>query len=278
MSPKQDWTNVWPSARVFHPGTVPLPIFMGYTRPDSKEVPAGKFHNPELLKIANFLHLSPPAIKKQCEALKKFCTEWPKGLETDEKCDKHFPININTQEFVFSGPSLRWPYYRIVELSVKMSDLSLDYHAKDKMKRLLMEKYDPKTDTIRIIASRCPTRRQNYEYAYYLLTAVYFESLVRILFDLQLFYFKLCLQLQKVEDWESEKTESDWEIYYWDKSKSKEAIVNYVKQVKPDVKEEEIMNDEVVKSYAKSVSKLYDEKGDKTILEEYKQNVLKLLF
>ena len=238
MKTDQEWSDVWPAARVFHPGTVPLPLFMGYTIPDSSEVPAGKFHNPELLKIGNFLHLSPPAIQKQCEALKRFCTEWPKGLETDHKCDKHFPIQIRTQEFVFSGSSIRWPDYRIVEISLKMSDLPLDYHSKDKMKRLLMERYDPKDDTITITVS----------------------------------------YLQKVEDWESEKAESDWEKFYWEKSKSKDTIVDYIKQIKPDIKEEDIINDEKIKSYAESVSKLFDEKENKTNLEEYKQNVLKLLF
>ena len=178
MSTKQKWSNVWPAARVFHPSTVPLPLYMGFTKPNSNEVPAGKYHNPELLKIPNFLHLTPPAIQQQCEALKKFCTQWPKGLETDQKCDKHFPLQIKTQDFVFSGPSIRWPDYRIVELTLKMSDLPLDYHAMDKMKRLLVERYDPKTDTITITASRCPTRKQNYEYANYLLTALYFESMV----------------------------------------------------------------------------------------------------
>lgn len=81
-----------------------------------------------------------------------------------------------------------------------------------------------------------------------------------------------------MEDWESEKTESDWERYYWEESKSKESIVDYIKHIKPEVKESEIINDEAVKSYAKSVSKLFDEKENKNNLEEYKQNVLKLLF
>ncbi|XP_054160281.1 28S ribosomal protein S35, mitochondrial-like [Oppia nitens] len=262
MKTNQKWSDVWPAARVFHPSTVPLPLHMGYTNRNSGEVPSGKYHNPELLKIPNFLHLTPPVIQKQCEALKRFCTEWPKGLETDEKCDKHFPIQIKTKEFVFSGTSIRWPDYRIVELQVKMSALPLDYHLKDKMKRLLTERYDEKTDTITITASKCPLRKQNYEYALYLLTAVYFESL-------------------KVEEWETEIAESDWEKYYWNQSKSKESIVSYMKRVKPDLKEEDILNDQKVKSFAESVCKLFDEKKvkqKKTNTDNYKQNVLQLLF
>jgi len=183
MPVNQDWPSVWPTARVFHPGTVPLPLHMGYTRIDKPEAPPSKFNNPELMKIPNFLHLGPPAIKRQCEALKQFCTEWPKGLETDEKCDQHFPIEIKTQDFVFSATSIRWENYRIVDLKIKLKDLPLDYHAADKLKRLLMEKYDPNTDTITITASRCPLRKQNYDYAMYLLTAVFFESWVRFLFS-----------------------------------------------------------------------------------------------
>jgi small subunit ribosomal protein S35 len=179
MSVSQDWPSVWPTARVFHPSTVPLPLHMGYIPEDKPRAPPSKFNNPELMKIPNFLHLSPPAIKRHCDALKQFCTQWPKGLETDEKCDKHFPIEIKTQDFVFSNTSIRWADYRIVDLKVKLSALPLDYHAVDKIKRLLMERYDKTTDTITIRASRCPLRKQNYEYAMYLLTAVFFESWVR---------------------------------------------------------------------------------------------------
>jgi small subunit ribosomal protein S35 len=32
--------------------------------------PPGKFANAELMKIPNFLHLTPPAIERQCQALK----------------------------------------------------------------------------------------------------------------------------------------------------------------------------------------------------------------
>ena len=38
-------------------------------------------------------------------------------------------------------------------------------------------RYDEATDTINITADACPYRKQNSDYADYLLTAVYFESL-----------------------------------------------------------------------------------------------------
>ncbi|CAB0005652.1 unnamed protein product [Nesidiocoris tenuis] len=56
------------------------------------------------------------------------------------------------------------------------SDLKLDQHAKDKFLRLVGERYDEKTDTVTIVTDKCPRRKQNYDYAIYLLTALYHES------------------------------------------------------------------------------------------------------
>ena len=81
MKPDQDWASVWPAAKTFHPASVPLPVRQGYTHLKGQVVP-GKYANVELMKVPNFLHLTPPAIQKQCEALKKFCTPWPKGKIT----------------------------------------------------------------------------------------------------------------------------------------------------------------------------------------------------
>lgn len=178
MAINQDWGNVWPAARTFHPASVPLPIHMSYVDDNKHEPPIGKFNNPELLKIPNFLHLTPPVVKRQCEALKKFCTAWPKALKSDEKCDRIFPINVVTKDFVFSSPSLRWPDSRCVEITLKLSDLKLDDHSTDKMKRLLRHRYNPETDTITLLTDSCPLRKQNYDYGQYLLTALYFESWV----------------------------------------------------------------------------------------------------
>lgn len=68
QSVTQDWGNVWPGIRSFHPATVPLPVRMG--RPISRDPPKDKWANAELMKIPNFLHLTPPVIKRQCEAIK----------------------------------------------------------------------------------------------------------------------------------------------------------------------------------------------------------------
>lgn len=181
MPVDQDWPSVWPGPRTFHPAVVPLPIRQGY--PLKKQAPLGKFANVELMKIPNFLHLTPPAIQRHCEAIKQFCTEWPFGLETDEKCDKHFPLEVITSDYCYSSPTIREPLARIVNLRLKLSTLNLDAHAKDKLLRLLGNKYDPESDYITITTDRCPSRKQNMDYAHYLLTAVYHESWVSFLFN-----------------------------------------------------------------------------------------------
>lgn len=120
MPVDQQWDAVWTGPRSFHPATVPLPIRQGYT---PKGVPApGKYANAELMKIPNFLHLTPPTIRKQCEALKRFCTAWPKGLETDEKCAEHFPIEVITSDYCHALPTIRNPLSRIVTTKVMMAE------------------------------------------------------------------------------------------------------------------------------------------------------------
>ena len=68
MPVDQDWPSVWPVLRTFHQASVPLPLHQGWVNPGA--TPPGKFANAELMKIPNFLHLTPPAIERQCKALK----------------------------------------------------------------------------------------------------------------------------------------------------------------------------------------------------------------
>ena len=68
----QDWTNVWPTANMFKQNAVPLPLRQGAVKNmyENDGLPPAKFGNTELMKIPNFLHLTPPHIKKQCAVLK----------------------------------------------------------------------------------------------------------------------------------------------------------------------------------------------------------------
>ncbi|GLV42646.1 mitochondrial ribosomal protein S35 [Carabus blaptoides fortunei] len=247
MPVDQDWGNVWPGPKTFHPATVPLPLHQGYVE---KGAPPGKFANAELMKIPNFLHLTPPVIKRQCEALKQFCTPWPKGLETDAKCENYFPIEIITSDYCHSSPTIRDPLARIVTLKVKLSKLQLDDHAKDKFLRLVGDKYDETTDLVTIVTDRCPTRKQNLDYAMYLLTAVYHESWT-------------------VEPWEATKSEADMEYYDWDKSVSKRNV--------EEIHKAEAASIPNIHNYKTATTELWNEGENDYTLNKYNEAVRQLL-
>lgn len=122
MPVDQDWSNVWPGPRTFHPAVVPLPLRQGY---DQRRVAPGKFANAELMKIPNFLHLTPPAIQKHCDAIQKFCTPWPTGLETEIQMEKHFPLTVITSDYCHSSPTVRDTKARIVTIKVRTCSVYL---------------------------------------------------------------------------------------------------------------------------------------------------------
>ncbi|XP_007442277.1 28S ribosomal protein S35, mitochondrial [Python bivittatus] len=261
MEPDQDWTTVYPAAASFKPSAVPLPVRMGY--PVRGGAAPGKEGNLELLKIPNFLHLTPVAIKKHCAALKDFCTEWPSALNSDEKCLQHFPIEISTTDYVSAGPSLRNPKARVVTLKVKLSSLNLDDHAKKKFIKLVGERYCVNTDTVAITTDRCPLRKQNYDYAMYLLTVLFHES-------------------WKTEPWEKEITEADMEEYVWENSDSEKNALRTLLQIRAAEKAEEISREEllaleVIQDYKKSMVLLKNEGETEKHLLEYKNSVKRLL-
>lgn len=251
MSVDQDWGAVWPGPRSFHPATVPLPVRQGFV-PPHKSTP-GKFANAELMKIPNFLHLTPPVISKQCEALKKFCTPFPKALESAEEQELHFPIEFISSDYVHALPTIKNPLSRIVTIKVKLELLKLDKHARDKFIRLVGERYNPETDELMIVTDRCPLKQQNYDYAMYLLTALYHESNI-------------------TEEWEATKSEADMEYYDWHRNSSKVTstdILNWRstsnEKVEPPVE------------YAQSVENLLNEGENEYNLNKYKEQVIKML-
>lgn len=285
MKSDQDWGAVWPGPKTFHPSSVPLPLRQGYITTKSTTVPPpNKFANAELMKIPNFLHLTPPVVKKQCEAIKKFCTPWPKELKTDEQCEQHFPIEYVSSDYCHGLPTIRNPLSRIIALRVinsdsfyklqtvnnvrfgilihitismdfqfKLKSLNLDAHARDKFLRLVGERYDRKTDYVTITVDRCPTRKQNLEYAHYLVTALYHESYI-------------------VEPWEDQKVEADMEYYDWQNNVSKkivEGILRWGKSADAPIPS--------IDEYADSVEKLFNEDETQQNILEYKEQVVKLL-
>ena len=64
---------------------------------------------------------------------------------------------------------------------VNLKYLDLDYHARDKLLRLVGNRHDKATDEVAIVADRCPLSSQNADYCHYLLTVVYNESIVSII-------------------------------------------------------------------------------------------------
>ncbi|XP_005364669.1 28S ribosomal protein S35, mitochondrial isoform X1 [Microtus ochrogaster] len=261
MDVDQDWPSVYPVAAPFKPSAVPLPVRMGY--PVKKGVPLAKEGNLELLKIPNFLHLTPVAIRRHCAALKDFCTEWPAALDSDEKCEKHFPIEIDTADYVSSGPSVRNPKSRVVTLRVKLSSLNLDNHAKKKLIKLVGERYCKNTDVLTITTDRCPLKRQNYDYALYLLTVLYHES-------------------WKTEEWEKNKTEEDMEEYVWENSSSENNALRTLLQMRAAESgvapsRDELLGTREVEDYRKSVVQLKNEGENEANLTQYKESVKRLL-
>nr|CAG4651976.1 EOG090X09BG [Triops cancriformis] len=237
MSPDQDWGSVWPTARSFHPASVPLPVRQGFV-PLGQAAP-GKFGNAELMKIPNFLHLAPPIIQRQCEALKKFCNEWPKTLETEELMEKHFPVELSYSDFCHSSPTIRDARARIVSLKVKVKDLPLDERARDKFLRLVGHRYQEGRDELTIVAERCPLRKQNTDYALYVLNVLVAEA-------------------RNVEPWESEKREEDMEKFVFDMSRSNVTVretLSALRQIGVEIEKEQ----QTVKQYAQAVTQLHND-------------------
>lgn len=205
------------------------------------------------MKIPNFLHLTPPVISKQCEALKKFCSSFPKVLESKDIQEKHFPIQVISSDYVHGLPTIKNPLSRIVTIKIKLDKLKLDNHARDKFIRLVGERYNTDTDELTIVTDRCPLKKQNYDYGMYLLTALYHESNI-------------------LEDWESTKSEADMEFYDWNRNKSKitsTEILNWRSKTKEKIKPPQ--------EYVKSVEVLMNEGENEYNLSKYKEQVKSML-
>uniref|UniRef100_A0A0A9Y553 28S ribosomal protein S35, mitochondrial n=1 Tax=Lygus hesperus TaxID=30085 RepID=A0A0A9Y553_LYGHE len=251
MPTNQKWSDVWPGPRTFHPASVPLPLRQGIN--DLGASP-DKWANAELMKIPNFLHLTPPAIKNHCEVLKKFCTPWPEELATEEDMKKHFPLEVITSDYCFSAPTIRNPLSRIVTIKFPLNQLKFDRHSRDKFLRLVGERYDEETGIVTIVTDKCPVRKQNYDYALYLLTAIYHESWVK-------------------EPWENEKSVADYEFYDWDNSVSRTNVETFLKATNQDISAK--MED--IEDYKKATVAVFDEGENDYNWQKYKEASEKLL-
>uniref|UniRef100_A0AC35UH47 MRP-S28 domain-containing protein n=1 Tax=Rhabditophanes sp. KR3021 TaxID=114890 RepID=A0AC35UH47_9BILA len=267
MTPSQDWPSVWPAAHSFIASVVPLPMRMG-TRPDpSKRPPFKKVGNLELVKIPNFLHLTPEAIKRHCDAIKVFCTPFPKELiGKSELAEEVLPLKIQYSDYVHQGPSLRDSRAKKITYSLKVGALNLSKVGKEKLLRLVGDKYDERSDILTITTDRCFTRRQNTEYASYLLTVLLNES-------------------EKLEAWEKLKQSEDSMTVQFEDSKSKknlEEMIECISKLNDDktnwLKDiNTLSEDEKFKTYQNQWSIYRNAPETQESIREYGENVKKLL-
>ncbi|KAK5982381.1 Mitochondrial Ribosomal Protein Small [Trichostrongylus colubriformis] len=269
MSTDQDWTAVWPAARSFASSVVPLPVRMG-TRPNpEKRAPFKKQGNLELVKIPNFLHLTPAAIEKHCNAIKKFCTEFPPELLSDQDlANSEFPLRISYNTYVHQGINIRDNRSRVVTLQVKVSALSLSPRAREKLVRLATNCYEEKSDMLTIITDRCHTRKQNLDYAFYLLTAIFHEA-------------------NKVEPWEALKERADSLKVEFEGSETQKKLISVLKQVishdnlesplKSRVKsEDQLSSDPGVKEFAQMWNTYVNSEETPEATREYAKSIKSL--
>lgn len=140
---------------------------------------------------------------------------------------------------------------------------------------MVENRYDIETDIVTITVDRCPTRQQNFEYAQYLLAALYHESFI-------------------TEPWESTKVEADMEYYDWNTNQSKESLEKIMtwrnpkdrsiaaatdavgKSVKAILQWDK-SKDEPIPAFGKSVEAIFNEGENEANLQTYKEETLKVL-
>lgn len=199
---------------------------------------------PAWKRTRNAISISPsntsrPIIVKHCPPYE---IHWPGLLR--------FALVIVSWFFPFLGSQFTlW-----LSFQLKLSVLPLDKHARDKFLRLVEDRYDPETDMLTLVVDRCPLRKQNFDYARYLLTALFYESF-------------------NVEPWEALKSEADMEYYDWNRNRSKEvldAILAYGDQSGDQPKPS-------TDAFAASVEQLFNDGENEQNLQKYKNEALKLL-
>ena len=139
----------------------------------------------------------------------------PEGLDTEEDVEEHFPITLTYSDYLNSSSSVRDRRSRIVQFRINIKALPLDEHARDKLIRLVGERYNEETGEILLVSDRCPYRGQNEDYCKYLLTALLHES-------------------WRVEDWEV-KGVADMEKFVLEESGEREALVSLLNQGETEV-------------------------------------------
>lgn len=204
---KDRWVDVWPTAKSFNYSVLPLPLRMGYIEgTENDRVIPSKYANAELMKIPNFLHLTPNHIRNHCQQLKKYCTAWPEGLKEDRM------MLLTHFDYVRDAPSVKDERARFISVTVKLSDLKLAKDTKDKFVRLTSRFCVCHNDLLILTSGKCPTKQQNFDYIQFLLSVLYNESLKR-------------------EEWEGGMELADMASYQWSINKSHKNVVQLLSLV-----------------------------------------------
>ena len=163
--------------------------------------------------------------------------------------------------YLYSGPSIRDIRTRIVTVKFQIEDFDLTDHGRDKLLRLLDNRFDPETNTVTLTVDRCPLYAQNLDYAHYLMTVLRAEA-------------------EKVDPWEHEKSRQDHSEFVFEGSSSEAAVqklqsrLQEVKEQGEDVKE---LDAKSIENYRFSLNTLLNDREDDASLFEYSKSVLGML-
>jgi hypothetical protein len=75
-------------------------------------------------------------------------------------------------------------------------------------------------------------------------------------------------------------TEEDYSHFVWEKSKSKEMLIDALRKVEKNlstVDEKTLMNHEKIKEYKENIAKIFDHGESEQTLDSYKNSVLRVL-
>lgn len=121
---------------------------------------------------------------------------------------------------------------------------------------------------------RCPYRRQNEDYANYLLTTLFYESKVIIIIFiniLRILILKSIWYKKNFEEWEKEINEDDRVQFIWEETKSKTNIEELSKRsIQP-------LQPEALKNYGERLEKVFDQGESQANLDGYKAAVMNIL-
>uniref|UniRef100_A0A914BZR5 Ribosomal protein S24/S35 mitochondrial conserved domain-containing protein n=1 Tax=Acrobeloides nanus TaxID=290746 RepID=A0A914BZR5_9BILA len=284
ITPEMDWPSHWPTAKTYNAQVCPLPIRREYQKHPGLVTPRDGFNNTEMLKIPNFLHLTPTAIKRHCEAIKEFFTPFPESIKKQKKAfrDEYFPITMKYSDFVHQSNSIRDCRSRTVTLI--MSDVTFnlkDVRERTKFRQLAGNRWNEQTKTLSFVVDRCYTRKQNQDYIDFLITALYSET-------------------KKEASWEKLKTRADTLNIDFQGSSTEDRLVNILagiqkrsaeKEQKPvafspvlsEIEKDEKITKEVlrkhpkVKQYSRAWEKYMNKTETPETVRQYAKSIRRLL-